>query len=233
MIARMRRIRPLGFIAGFVAAIVLTGGGVAAYAANGGSLLIGRSNTGSAATTLTNTTGTPLSLRAKSSSYAPLAVNSSKVVTNLNADKLDGLHAASFAYAASAHTGNIFGASDWAPTDPTDPTSPPDPTTDTIISVADCPLGTKLTGGGSYDGTDTGYTYGSFPDANSWVVITFVAAVHETGDLPENVESYAVCYNPRGLVSGGQPNARAAATAVALSPAIRTKLARVVARVNK
>jgi hypothetical protein len=155
------------------------------------------------------------------------------VVTNLNADKVDGLHATSLALAAGAHTGNIFGASQWAATDPSDPTSPPDPTTNTIVSVADCPTGTKLTGGGSYDGTDTGVTYGSFPDANSWVVITYVAEVHETGDVPENVESYAVCYNPRGLVSGGQPNARAAAAEVSLSPAVRAKLARVMARSSK
>jgi hypothetical protein len=232
----MRRIRPFGFIAGFVAAIVLTGGGVAAYAANGGSLLIGRSNTGSTITTLTNTRGTPLSLRASSSSYAPFLVNSSKVVANLNADKLDGLSSANYVQrtgAAAASTGNIFGVSAWAPSDPNDPTSPPDPTTDTIISVADCPTGTKLTGGGSYDGTDTGITYGSFPDANSWVVITLVDSVHGTGDVPVNVESYAVCYNPRGLVTGGQPNARVAAAEVSLSPASRTKLARVVAKVNR
>lgn len=227
MIARIRRIRPLGFIVGFVAALVLTGGGVAAYAANGGSLLIGRSNTGSAVTTLTNTAGTPLSLRARSSSYAPFAVNSSKVVTNLNADKLDGKTAADFAYAAGAHTGNIYGTSDWASAVAG---GAPDPASDLIVSVADCPLGTKLTGGGSYDGTDTGITYGNFPDANSWIVFVDVADDHLTNDVPDKVESYAVCYNPRGLVTGSQPNARPASPAISLSPAAQAKLARVVAR---
>jgi hypothetical protein len=225
----MRKLRPLGFIAGFVAAIVLTGGGVAAYAANGGSLLIGRSNTGTAATTLTNTRGTPLSLRAKSSSYAPLAVNSSKVVTNLNADKLDGLHATSFAYAASAHTGNIFGTSDWAPlVDGGDP----DPASHVIVSVADCPTGTKLTGGGYEDYTASGQTFASYADANSWVVVSGVDSDDTTVDTPSDLIASAVCYNPRGLVSGSQPNARAAATAISLSPAAKEKLARVVARVN-
>jgi len=226
----MRRIRPLGFIVGFVAAIVLTGGGVAAYAANGGSLLIGRSNTGSAVTTLTNTGGTPLSLRAKSSSYAPFAVNSSKVVTNLNADKLDGLTSGSFAYAASAHTGNIFGTSQWAPNETT---GEPDPTTGVIISKATCPAGTKLTGGGSDNLTDTGFSFVDSPDANSWYAYVGVDASPTAEDVPENVTAYAVCYNPRGLVSGGQPNARAASAAVSLSPAMRAKLTRVVARVNR
>lgn len=228
MIARLRSIRPLGFIVGFVAAIVLTGGGVAAYAANGGSLLIGRSNTGSAVTTLTNTKGTPLSLRARSSSYAPFAVNSSKVVTNLNTDKLDGKTATDFVLVAGAHTGNIIGTSDWAPNETT---GVPDESTGVIISVATCPAGSKLTGGGSYDGTDTGVTYGSFPDANSWVIFVGVDPTAPTAnDVPSNVESDAVCYDPNSLVTGSQPNARAAASTISLSPAMKARLARVVAR---
>jgi hypothetical protein len=224
----MRRIRPLGFVVGFVAAIVLTGGGVAAYAANGGSLLIGRSNTGSAVTTLTNTGGTPLSLRARSSSYAPFAVNSPKRVTNLNADKLDGLSEVDFARNAGSHTGNINGTSDWAP----DAIGNPDPASSVIVSIADCPLGTKLTGGGSFDDTDTGIMFASFPDFNSWIVIVAVDPT-ETGDaVPPKVDSLAVCYNPRGSVTGGVSNARTAGT-ISLSPAAKAKVARVVARVNK
>jgi hypothetical protein len=238
VIARMRLIRPLGFIVGFVAAIVLTGGGVAAYAANGGSLLIGRSNTGTAVTTLTNTAGTPLSLRAKSSAYPPFAVNSSKTVTNLNADWIDGIQGSNLvqrtgAYAAT--TGNIYGVSDWAPTDPSDPASPPDETTNLIISVATCPAGTKLTGGGVDNFTATGFTLVDSPDANSWYVYVGVedVPVHQADDVPANVTAYAVCYNPRGPVLGGQPNARAAKSTITLSPAMRDKLTRAAARSSK
>ena len=238
VLTRLRRIRPLGFILGFVAAIVLTGGGVAAYAANGGSLLIGRSNTGTAVTTLTNSAGTPLSLRAKSSAYPPFAVNSSKKVPNLNADWLDGIDGANLVQRTgpySATTGNIFGTSDWAPTDPTDPTSPPDETTNLIISIATCPTGTKLTGGGVDNFTATGFTLVDSPDANSWVVYVQVEDVptHQADDTPANVTAYAVCYNPRGLVAGGQPNAVAAKSVSTLSPAMKSKLTRSMARSAK
>ena len=232
MIARTRRIRPLGFIVGFVAAIVLTGGGVAAYAANGGSLLIGRSNSGTAVTTLTNSAGTPLSVRARTG-YPPFLVNSSRPVKNLNADWIDGIDGVNLvqrtgAYAAT--TGNIYGDSDWAPTvDGGDP----DPASGVIISVATCPTGTKLTGGGSDNFTDTGFTFVDSPDANSWYVYVGVAETPDAEDLPENVTAYAVCYNPRGLVSGGQPNARAAKSAISLSPAMKDKLARAVARSSR
>lgn len=237
MLTRLRRIRPLGFIVGFVAALVLTGGGVAAYAANGGSLLIGRSNTGTAVTTLTNSAGTPMSLKAKTG-YPPFAVNSSKTVTNLNADWIDGIQGSNLvqrtgAYAAT--TGNIYGTSDWAPLDPTDPTSPPAEASNMIIAVATCPTGTKLTGGGVDNFTATGVTLVDSPDANSWWVFVQVedVPVHQAGDSPENVTAYAVCYNPRGPVAGGQPNARAAKPAITLSPAMNDKLARAVARSSK
>jgi hypothetical protein len=239
VIARMRMIRPLGFIVGFVAAIVLTGGGVAAYAANGGSLLIGRSNTGTAVTTLTNTAGTPLSLRARSSAYPPFAVNSSKLVTNLNADWLDGINGSNLVQRTgpySATTGNIYGTSDWAPLDPTaDPPGPPDETSNMIIAIATCPTGTKLTGGGVDNWTATGFTLVDSPDANSWYVFVGVedVATHQADDVPANVTAYAVCYNPRGLVTGGQPNARAAKSALTLSPAMKDKLARAMARSSK
>ena len=233
----MRRIRPLGFIVGFAAAIVLTGGGVAAYAANGGSLLIGRSNSATAVTTLTNSAGTPLSVKAKSG-YPPFLVNSSRPVTNLNADWIDGINGVNLVQRTgpySATTGNIFGDSDWAPTDPTDPASPPDETTNLIISVATCPTGTKLTGGGVDNFTSTGFTLVDSPDANSWYVYVGVedVPVHQADDTPENVTAYAVCYNPRGPVLGGQPNARAAKSTITLSPAMREKLTRAAARSSR
>jgi hypothetical protein len=64
-----------------------------AYAATGGTFILGRSNSASTATGLTSTTGTPLSLGAKTG-YPPLAVNSTKRVTRLNADLLDNLDVA-------------------------------------------------------------------------------------------------------------------------------------------
>ncbi|HET9647915.1 MAG TPA: hypothetical protein VFP34_06750, partial [Microlunatus sp.] len=66
-----------------------------ASASNGGSWILGRSNTESATTTVTNSGGTPLTLNSKSGT-APLAVNSGTKVTNLNADKLDGVSSESF-----------------------------------------------------------------------------------------------------------------------------------------
>lgn len=229
VLTRFRRVRPVGFVLGFAAAIVLTGGGVAAYAANGGSLLIGRSNTGTAVTTLTSSAGTPLSLKAKSG-YPPFAVNSSKPVTHLNADWLDGVDASSFALAAGAHTGIIVGTSDWE--DPTDPTS------SVIVSVATCPTGTMLTGGGSDNVTTAGHSFINSPDTNQWVVFSTADRVGDptaepaiAPDQPDDITSYAVCYNPRGSVV--QPDTPVAAPTSLLSPAMKDKLARAVARSSK
>jgi hypothetical protein len=186
-------------------------------------LLIGRSNSGTAVTTLTNSAGTPLSLRAKTG-YPPLLVNSSKPVTNLNADWIDGINGVNLVQRTGpymATTGNVQGTSFWAA---------PDSTSDTIISVAECPAGTKLTGGGFYDGTSTGFTYGNFPDTNAWVVIVGVSSSHGVNDVPESVESYAVCYNPRGPVAGGQTNGFTAKSVGSLSPATQEKIDRAVDR---
>ena len=61
----------------------------AAFGANGDAFLLGRRNTASAVSTLTKQGAGP-ALRLQVGSAAPLAVNSSKQVTNLNADKVDG-----------------------------------------------------------------------------------------------------------------------------------------------
>lgn len=71
------------------AAAVVSVNGVA-LASTGHALILGRDNSANATTTVHRTTaGAPLSLVAKAGS-APLAVNSSKVVKNLNADLVDG-----------------------------------------------------------------------------------------------------------------------------------------------
>jgi hypothetical protein len=67
-----------------------------ALGANGDFFKVGRSNLASAVSTLTKSGSGP-ALRLRVGSGAPLAVNSSKKVANLNADKLDGKDATSFA----------------------------------------------------------------------------------------------------------------------------------------
>jgi hypothetical protein len=194
---RLRRTRPLTFIAGFAAAIVLTGGGAAAYAANGGPLLIGRSNSGSATTTLSNSGGTALKLNSKSGT-APLAVNRSTKVTNLNADYLDGRSDASYAL-AGGQTGVIFSEAEWVDLDE-------DLVNDALLAVAVCPAGTKLTGGG-VDNFTGGATFFNGPDADgAWYG---AAEADPAVNLPEDVAAYAICYNPRGVVPGAMSPATA------------------------
>ena len=74
-----------------LAAVVLVGGAnLAAYAANGHPLLLGGSNSETKTASVSNTgKGPALSLHTSKKS-PPLAVNSSKVVKHLNADKVGG-----------------------------------------------------------------------------------------------------------------------------------------------
>ena len=130
-----------------------------ASASNGGAWLLGRSNTETSTTTVTDNYGTPLSLNSKSG-YAPLKVNRSTKVTNLNADYVDGYSATAFAMRI-AKSGTVYhdGYTDGA--------------------GAKCPAGTIVTGGGGFD--PLGYPVGySGPDwnvntgaiiPNSWIVM--------------------------------------------------------------
>jgi hypothetical protein len=157
-----------------------------AYAANGGSWLLGRSNYETATTTVTNTYGTPLYLRAKSG-YAPLKVNSTKTVTSLSADLLDGISSGSFAR-KTAKSGTVF--SDGA---------------DGMGVV--CPTGTILTGGGGFDPSATmpiGYSGPDWVEAtgnfipNSWVALGVDGTV---------LSSFATCVNVMGgSVTGAVTN---------------------------
>jgi hypothetical protein len=61
-----------------------------AAAATGGTFVLGKANTAETVSTLTNSTGPALSLRAPEGA-APLQVNRTVKVTNLNADLLDGI----------------------------------------------------------------------------------------------------------------------------------------------
>ena len=83
--------------------VLVVGIDCAGYAATGHSLLLGKANRANKQTTITRTTSGPvLSLKGGSSADAPLAVTGTGLVTNLNADKLDGLDASAFARAGSA-----------------------------------------------------------------------------------------------------------------------------------
>jgi hypothetical protein len=226
MLTRIRRLRPAAFIAGFLAAIVLTGGGAAAYAANGGSLLIGRSNSGSATTTLTNSSGTPMKFVAKAG-YPPLTTNSATTVPYLSADRLDGLSSGSFAL-AGGQTGSVdsasTGDSDWSDTDD-DGTG--DPESNLVVSWATCPAGSKLTGGG-YDNFVSGYTVSEFADVDTWVVVSEANGTEVPIDDPADLISYAMCYNPRGVVPGA--SGPAAKSSAELSSAAQAKIAKVAAK---
>jgi hypothetical protein len=83
-----------GVVVGYLALFVAMTG--TAAAATGGTFILGKSNVASTTTTLTHSSGgVPLSLQTRSG-RAPLKVNSSTKVTNLNVDKLDGIDSSQF-----------------------------------------------------------------------------------------------------------------------------------------
>src|SRR3954454_19460773 len=89
----MRKSTTAAFVSGIAVTAVLGGG--TAFAATGGTFLLGHSNTVKATTTLTSTHGAALALRAKAGKPA-LSVNTKGLVSNPNADLLDGQHASGF-----------------------------------------------------------------------------------------------------------------------------------------
>ncbi len=87
----MQKVKTLFTVIGAVTVLVLAGNTVS-VATTGHSFILGHKNKASKITKLIRTTSGPtLKLKTTSSSAAPLAVNGSGKVTNLNADKLDGL----------------------------------------------------------------------------------------------------------------------------------------------
>jgi hypothetical protein len=189
----MRVSRKTSFAAGAMAALVLGSG--TAYAATGGSLILGMSNKAGATSVLSNKNGVALSLNSKSGTPS-LKVNRSVKVPNLNADMVDGLSAGSLAL-AKGNTGHVTGAGSWVDFEG-------DGIDDAMVAFASCPAGTRLTGGGQTDFTATGMVVDSSPlGGGTWVVL----AVGDPGDNASDLEAHAVCYNPRGAVSGA-PAAR-------------------------
>jgi hypothetical protein len=119
---RLGRPAPATVISIMALVVALSG---TAYAATGGNLILGHANTAANPTSLTQTgtTGAALSLTNNAaapalrlntpSTAAPLAVSSSVRVANLNADLLDGVHAAALqsqVVAAGAEAGPANGA---------------------------------------------------------------------------------------------------------------------------
>jgi hypothetical protein len=99
-----------GNFVGYVALFVALGG--TTYAATGGNFILGQTNTASSTTSLSaGTTGPALKATNTSTGTAgsfnvtaghpPLSVNSSTKVTNLNADKLDGMDSTGFVSSSS------------------------------------------------------------------------------------------------------------------------------------
>lgn len=87
----MRHLKTSLAVLGAAIILVLAANSVA-FAATGGKFFLGKSNFANKQTTLTRTTpGTTLKINTKSSANAPLATNGRGKVTNLNADKVDGL----------------------------------------------------------------------------------------------------------------------------------------------
>jgi hypothetical protein len=180
----------LGIGIGAVLTLTLTG---TAYAATGGTFLLGKSNTASATTSLTNSAGTALSLNSKTGT-APLKVNHTTKVTNLNSDQLDGLDSTKFALTtANTAAYDIDGVAY---------DLDENGSTDTIIASGACPSGSRRTGGGMADFTQTGYTLVNAPDtSNSWTVV--VSVDEGTVEDPTDVTASIVCLGLRGTPSGG------------------------------
>lgn len=187
----MKISRTASFGIGVIATLLLGTG--TAVAATGGTFLLGKSNSASTPTSLTNSSGTALVLNSKSGT-PPLKVNNTTKATNLNADQLDGIDSTKFARADVGQTNSIYDTG--FPLDVDD-----DGFNDLLVAVVECPAGTRMTGGGAEDFTD-GTTFVNAPlDKTSWWVVS--TADPDTTD-PTDLAAYALCYNPRGAVSGGE-----------------------------
>lgn len=185
----MKISRPIAFTTGAVMALVLGSG--TAFAATGGKFILGKSNAATTTTALKNNNGTALQLTSKAGTPS-LKVSNATRVPNLNADRLDGLDSSALALAAG-QTNTVEGFT--IPIDAND-----DGTSDFLAGIATCPAGTKLTGGGGDDYTSDGSLFINSPlNKQTWMVASSTADLNATSD----VVAYAVCYNPRGGISGG------------------------------
>lgn len=149
-----------------------------AAAANGKALLLGTTNYATSGTWISRSNGTPLGLKG-STSVPPMVVNSSKTVTHLSADMVDGISSGSFAR-TSGKTGTVIA--------------------DEVGVPAGCPGGTVATGGGGLADGGLQYSGPGIGDdgflANTWYAIGYDS---EWG----NALSFVQCYSPTGKAVAG------------------------------
>lgn len=188
----MKPNRTVAFAMGAITALVLGSG--TAYAATGGKFIIGKSNSATSTSTLSNSRGTALALNSKSGT-APLKVNSATKVAKLNADKLDGRDSTSFAL-ASGQVGSIGGVGQYLDVNN-------DNVPDFLVSVATCPTGTKLTGGGGEDDSGGVPFVSEAIDSSDWLIVSTTTPDPTTSPDPSDLlHADAQCWNPKGAVSG-------------------------------
>lgn len=164
-----------------------------AVAATGGTFLLGRSNRATATTALTNSAGVPLRLNAKTG-YAPLSVNSGIRVPYLNADRLDGLDSGQLQRRV---TGTCVGAigsigSTGAVGCRVMNTTVVTSGVGNLGGSVQCPVGSKVVGGGYDFPTLSGYqVLRSYPDdfGQYWTVY----AENPVSPYQVNGTVYAVC----------------------------------------
>jgi hypothetical protein len=184
--------KSVSFIAGVVVAALVLGGGGVALAATGSPLILGHSNKAGKITKIVDRKGTPLGLTAKAG-RAPLKVNTGTKVTNLNADTVDGWTSATFAR-ASGQFGIIIAEGVFLDLTDDNVDNP-----DVLAAIAECPTGTKVTGGGTDNFTDLPAAINS-PDVGVWISAVF--GIDPTAHTTDELLAYAICYNPKGAVPG-------------------------------
>jgi hypothetical protein len=100
----MRHLKTFLTVIGAVTILVLAAN-TAVYAATGGKFILGKTNKANKVSTLKRTTSGPaLSLKTTSNSAAPMTVNGSGKVANLNADKVDGYDSSSMVNSTRVYT---------------------------------------------------------------------------------------------------------------------------------
>src|SRR5215207_650675 len=172
------------FVVGLAVILALVlGVATAALGANGDFFKVGKSNFASAVSVLDKSGAGP-ALRLLVDSGAPMAVNSSARVTNLNADKLDGLDA--------SQLGGLSGVTQVEQQGVVD-------SVDSKTTSATCPDGTVAIGGG---GRTQGFTSAAaidesrrnFTDPRTWVV-----GAHEPVPTIEvwSLGAFAICATAR------------------------------------
>jgi len=172
------------FVVGLAVILALVlGVATAALGANGDFFKVGKSNFASAVSVLDKSGAGP-ALRLLVDSGAPMAVNSSARVTNLNADKLDGLDA--------SQLGGLSGVTQVEQQGVVD-------SVDSKTTSATCPDGTVAIGGG---GRTQGFTSAAaidesrrnFTDPRTWVV-----GAHEPVPTIDvwSLGAFAICASAR------------------------------------